>query len=85
MEPIVIVKKRSRIWLIMIAVIIAMLLVAAALWFMGDGAATNITRISQTGTHASALFQGMGLTCFRLSAGSSQGGPEGSASTTGRT
>jgi flagellar basal body-associated protein FliL len=53
MEPIVIVKKRSRIWLIMIAVIIAMLLVAAALWFMGDGAATNITRISQTGTHAS--------------------------------
>ena len=55
MEPIAIVKKRSRIWLIMIAIIIAMLLVAAALWFIGDGAATNISGIVRTGIQASAL------------------------------
>jgi len=43
MEPIAIVKKRSRIWLIMVAVIVAMLLVAAALWFMGDAPAGNVS------------------------------------------
>jgi hypothetical protein len=36
MEPIAIVKKRSRIWLVMVTLIIIMLLAAAALWFMGD-------------------------------------------------
>jgi flagellar basal body-associated protein FliL len=36
MEPIAIVKKRSRIWLVMVMLIIIMLLAAAALWFMGD-------------------------------------------------
>ena len=44
MEPIAIVKKRSHIWLIMIALIIVALLVAAALWFMGDGAATAVSQ-----------------------------------------
>jgi flagellar basal body-associated protein FliL len=46
MEPIAIVKKRSRIWLIMALLIILMLLVAAALWFMGDAPATNISGAS---------------------------------------
>ena len=36
MEPIAIVKKRSRIWMVMLFLLIAVLLVAAALWFMGD-------------------------------------------------
>lgn len=41
MEPIAIVKKRSRIWLVMVILIIIMLLAAAALWFMGDAAPTD--------------------------------------------
>jgi hypothetical protein len=48
MEPIAIVKKRSRIWLVMALLIIIMLLAAAALWFMGDASPTdNITRLWQ--------------------------------------
>jgi hypothetical protein len=43
MEPIAIVKKRSRIWLVM-ALILAALLVAAALFFMGDTAPTGAAR-----------------------------------------
>ncbi|HWL72924.1 MAG TPA: hypothetical protein VNQ74_03525 [Burkholderiaceae bacterium] len=41
MEPIAIVKKRSRIWMVMALLIIMMLLVAAALWFMGDAPPNN--------------------------------------------
>ena len=48
MEPIAIVKKRSRIWLVMALLIIIMLLAAAALWFMGDTApANNVSRLWQ--------------------------------------
>jgi predicted S18 family serine protease len=48
MEPIAIVKKRSRIWLVMALLIIIMLLAAAALWFMGDTApASNVSRLWQ--------------------------------------
>jgi hypothetical protein len=43
MEPIAIVKKRSRIWLLMVLLIVAMLLVAAALWFMGDTPPVNVS------------------------------------------
>lgn len=41
MEPIAIVKKRSRIWLVMVLLIIVLLLAAAALWFMGDTPPAN--------------------------------------------
>jgi hypothetical protein len=41
MEPIAIVKKRSRIWLVMVLLIVVILLAAAALWFMGDTPPTN--------------------------------------------
>jgi hypothetical protein len=44
MEPIAIVKKRSRIWLLMALLIIALLLIAGALWFMGDVPAANVSR-----------------------------------------
>jgi hypothetical protein len=47
MEPIAIVKKRSRIWLVMVLLIIIMLLVAAALWFMGDTPPSNISGLGQ--------------------------------------
>ena len=52
MEPIAIVKKRSHIWLIMIALIIVALLVAAALWFMGDSAAPGISQLPWIGNPA---------------------------------
>ena len=42
MEPIAIVKKRSRMWLIMALLIIVMLLAAAALWFMGEVPTSDI-------------------------------------------
>jgi hypothetical protein len=42
MEPIVIVKKRSRIWMIMLVLILAALLIAGALWFIGDTATTTV-------------------------------------------
>jgi hypothetical protein len=45
MEPIAIVKKRSRIWLIMAVLIIALLLIAAALWFMGDAPTSDFTGV----------------------------------------
>jgi hypothetical protein len=46
MEPIAIVKKRSRIWLVMVLLLVLMLLAAAALWFMGDAPTTdNISRL----------------------------------------
>jgi predicted S18 family serine protease len=46
MEPIAIVKKRSRIWIVMALLLIIMLLAAAALWFMGDAPSTsNISRL----------------------------------------
>jgi predicted S18 family serine protease len=59
MEPIAIVKKRSRIWLVMVLLIIIMLLVAAALWFMGDTRRTNITGLRQTDAW-SAVIPGEG-------------------------
>lgn len=40
MEQISIVRKRSRVWPIVIALIIVALVVAAAVWFLGD--ATNM-------------------------------------------
>jgi predicted S18 family serine protease len=59
MEPIAIVKKRSRIWLVMALLIIIMLLAAAALWFMGDTApATNVSRLWQGGEVLSPLMPG---------------------------
>ena len=45
MEPIAIVKKRSRIWLVMAVLIIALLLIAAALWFMGDAPTSEFTGV----------------------------------------
>ena len=45
MEPIAIVKKRSRMWLIMALLITAMLLVAAALWFMGDVPSSDVATL----------------------------------------
>lgn len=55
MEPIAIVRKRSNIWLIMIAVLIAALLVAAALWFMGDGTVIDASQAPLSRTHESLL------------------------------
>ena len=52
MEPIAIVKKRSHIWLIMIALIIVALLVAAAFWFMGDNAVTAVSQLPWIGSPA---------------------------------
>ena len=46
MEPIAIVKKRSRMWLIMIVMIVALLTIAAALWFMGDAPASDFSGVS---------------------------------------
>ena len=55
MEPIAIVKKRSRVWLIMIVLVLAAILVAGALWFMGDGSTANLARESgMTGIRAQA-------------------------------
>jgi predicted S18 family serine protease len=60
MEPIAIVKKRSRIWLVMVLLIIIMLLAAAALWFMGDAPPIdNISRLWQ-GQAWSGLIPGEG-------------------------
>jgi hypothetical protein len=50
MEPIAIVKKRSRIWLVMALLIVIMLLAAAALWFMGDTPPSNISNVWQPQT-----------------------------------
>ena len=50
MEPIAIVKKRSRIWLVMVLLIVIMLMAAAALWFMGDAPASNISSVWQPET-----------------------------------
>lgn len=50
MEPIAIVKKRSHIWLIMIALIVVALLVAAAFWFMGDNAVTAVSQLPWIGS-----------------------------------
>jgi len=47
MEPIAIVKKRSRMWLIMIVMIVALLTIAAALWFMGDAPVSDFSGVSQ--------------------------------------
>jgi hypothetical protein len=47
MEPIAIVKKRSRIWLVMAVLIVALLLIAAALWFMGDAPTNEFTGVWQ--------------------------------------
>jgi flagellar basal body-associated protein FliL len=55
MEPIAIVKKRSHIWLIMIALIIVALLVAAAFWFMGDNAVTAVSQLPWIGSPAAVL------------------------------
>jgi hypothetical protein len=59
MEPIAIVKKRSRIWMIMALLIVIMLLAAAALWFMGDAPATNISDLWQS-EGWTALLRGEG-------------------------
>ena len=59
MEPIAIVKKRSRIWLVMVFLIVIMLLAAAALWFMGDAPPTNISGHWQPGAWG-ALIPGEG-------------------------
>jgi hypothetical protein len=42
MEPLVIVKKRSRVWMIMLVLILAALLIVGALWFIGDAATTTV-------------------------------------------
>jgi flagellar basal body-associated protein FliL len=55
MEPIAIVKKRSHIWLIMIALIVVALFVAAAFWFMGDNAVTDISQLPWIGSPAAVL------------------------------
>jgi hypothetical protein len=47
MEPIAIVRKRSRIWLVMVVLIVALLLIAAALWFMGDAPTSEFTGVWQ--------------------------------------
>ena len=49
MEPIAIVKKRSRIWLVMAVLIVALLLIAAALWFMGDAPTGEFTGVWDLG------------------------------------
>ena len=59
MEPIAIVKKRSRIWLVMVLLIIIILLAAAALWFMGDTPTTNISGLWSSEVW-SALIPGEG-------------------------
>ena len=52
MEPIAIVKRRSRVWLLMIVLIVAAILIAAALWFMGDDAVTTVGRVTAVSTSA---------------------------------
>ena len=54
MEPIAIVKKRSRIWLLMALLIIVMLLVAAALWFMGDVPTSDVAGLQHQVDSSSA-------------------------------
>lgn len=58
MEPIAIVKKRSRIWVVMALLIIIMLLAAAALWFMGDTPPANNVSGLWTGVAWNALIPG---------------------------
>jgi hypothetical protein len=55
MEPIAIVKKRSQIWLIMIVLIVAVLLIAAALWFTGAGTVPGFDQAPQSGIYQSWL------------------------------
>jgi hypothetical protein len=55
MEPIAIVKKRSRVWLLMVVLIIALILIAAALWFLGDDAVTTVSRTVGAATSSVAL------------------------------
>ena len=58
MEPIAIVKKRSHIWMIMIALIIVALLAAAAFWFLSDRTVTDVSQVPWIGhsTTASATI-----------------------------
>jgi hypothetical protein len=56
MEPIAIVKKRSRLWLLMIVLILAAILIAAALWFLSDGA---VTAVSRAPASTSSIIEGL--------------------------
>jgi hypothetical protein len=60
MEPIAIVKKRSRIWLIVAVLIVALLLIAAALWFIGDTPTSEFTHLwhHQQLSSAAVLWNG---------------------------
>lgn len=49
MEPLVIVKKRSRIWLVVLMLVVAALLIAGALWFIGDTATTTVGSVVSPG------------------------------------
>ena len=60
MEPIAIVKKRSRIWLVMVLLLIILLLAAAALWFMGDASPTDTISRLWHGHAWSGLIPGEG-------------------------
>ena len=42
MEPIAIVRKRSRVWPLVITLIVIVLAVAAAIFFLGDGTAATV-------------------------------------------
>jgi flagellar basal body-associated protein FliL len=54
MEPIAIVKKRSHIWMIMIALIIVALLAAAAFWFLSGRTVTDVSQVPWIGHFAAA-------------------------------
>jgi hypothetical protein len=59
MEPIGIVRKRSRVWPLAVTLIVIALVVAAALFFLGDGTTETVrvpgpTQVPVTGTVAAS-------------------------------